>query len=245
MRIIPAIDVIDGKCVRLTQGDYSQKKIYSENPADVAKQFEAAGLQYLHLIDLDGAKAGKVTNWKVIEDITSATDLIVDFGGGIKTDDELERLFSLGIEQVNIGSIAVKDPLKIVEWIQKFGRERIILSADVKNETISVSGWQEDSNISITSFLKDFIQKGITYVTCTDIGTDGMLSGPNIELYKKILLSFPQLNLIASGGVSNMEDLYELKQIGVDGVIVGKAIYEQKVKLEELGELNAGSRKDR
>ena len=237
MRIIPAIDIIDGKCVRLTQGDYSQKKIYNENPLEVAKEFESAGLQYLHLIDLDGAKAGKVINWNVLEAILSNTKLIVDFGGGIKTDDEVKQLFDLGIMQVNIGSIAVKNPEKIVEWITRFGAEKIVLSADVKNEKISFSGWQENSSILIKDFLKDYIQKGIEYVTCTDISTDGMLTGPNIELYKKVLLSFPQLNLIASGGVSCMDDLRELKQIGVDGVIVGKAIYEGRIKLNELSQL--------
>ena len=234
MRIIPAIDIIDGSCVRLTQGDYSQKKVYNENPIDVAKAFEAAGLQYLHLIDLDGAKAGKVTNWKVIEDITSGTGLTVDFGGGIKTEEELSRLFEYGVAQVNIGSMAVTNPDKIAEWIEKFGTEKIILSADVKSEKIAISGWQENSSIEITDFLKDYVRKGIDYVTCTDISTDGMLTGPNIDLYKKILLSFPQLNIIASGGVSNMDDLYELKQIGVDGVIVGKAIYEGRIRLDEL-----------
>ena len=234
MRIIPAIDIIDGSCVRLTQGDYSQKKVYSENPLDVAKAFESAGLQFLHLIDLDGAKAGKVTNWRVIEAITKDTGLVVDFGGGVKTDEEVSRLFDLGVAQLNIGSVAVTNPEKITAWIEKFGTEKIILSADVKDEKIAISGWQENSSIAITDFLKDYIRKGIEYVTCTDIGTDGMLTGPNIDLYKKILLSFPQLNLIASGGVSNMDDLYELKQIGVDGVIVGKAIYEDRIRLDEL-----------
>jgi phosphoribosylformimino-5-aminoimidazole carboxamide ribotide isomerase len=229
MRIIPAIDIIDGKCVRLTQGDYAQKKIYNENPLDVAKEFEDSGLNYLHLIDLDGAKAGQVINWKVLENITKNTDLDVDFGGGIKTDEE--------VKQVNIGSIAVKSPSKIVEWIENFGAEKIILSADVKNEMIAFSGWQEDSAILITTFLKDYIQKGIEYVTCTDISTDGMLTGPNFELYKKILLSFPQLNVVASGGVSCIDDLHELKQIGADGVIVGKAIYEGRVTLKELADL--------
>lgn len=237
MRIIPAIDIIDGKCVRLTQGDYAQKKIYNENPLEVAKEFEAAGLNYLHLIDLDGAKAGKVINWKVLETITTNTNLEVDFGGGIKTDEEVKKLFDLGIKQVNIGSIAVKNPRKIVEWIEKFGGEKIILSADVKNEMIAFSGWQEDSSIPITVFLKDYIQKGIEYVTCTDISTDGMLTGPNFELYTKILLSFPQLNVVASGGVSCVEDLHELKQIGADGVIVGKAIYEGRITLKELASL--------
>jgi phosphoribosylformimino-5-aminoimidazole carboxamide ribotide isomerase len=234
MRIIPAIDLIDGKCVRLTQGDYAQKKIYNENPLDVAKSFEDQGLQYLHLVDLDGAKAGKVTNWNVVESITKHTKLSVDFGGGIKTDDEMQKLFDVGVKQVNLGSIAVKEQQKVIRWIAEFGSEKIILSADVKNNMIAISGWQENSSLPITGFLRDYVQNGIQYVTCTDISTDGMLTGPNIELYKTLILSFPQLHLVASGGVSNMDDLQELRRIGVDGVIVGKAIYEGRVKLEEL-----------
>jgi phosphoribosylformimino-5-aminoimidazole carboxamide ribotide isomerase len=234
MRIIPAIDLIDGKCVRLTQGDYAQKTVYNENPLDVAKSFEDQGLQYLHLVDLDGAKAGKVTNWKVVESITTHTKLVVDFGGGIKTDDEIRKLFEHGVQQVNLGSIAVKEPQKVIQWIDEFGSDKIILSADVKNNTIAISGWQENSSINIRNFLRDYIENGIEFVTCTDISTDGMLTGPNIELYKTLILSFPQLHLVASGGVGTMEDLQELKRIGVDGVIVGKAIYEGRVKLEEL-----------
>lgn len=234
MRIIPAIDIIDGKCVRLTQGDYAQKKIYNENPVDVAKSFQDAGLQYLHLVDLDGAKAGKVTNWKVAEAIASQTKLDVDFGGGIKTEEEIKRLFDIGIKQVNLGSIAVKEPEKVTAWIKQFGSAKIILSADVKNYKIAINGWQENSSIGIDDFLKDYVQKGIEYVVCTDISTDGMLTGPNIELYKRLLIRFPQLNLIASGGVGSLKDLKQLKQIGTDGVIVGKAIYEEKIKLAEL-----------
>lgn len=234
MRIIPAIDIIDGKCVRLLQGDYAQKTVYNENPLDVAKSFEDAGLTHLHLVDLDGAKAGKVISWEVVERIVSNTNLHVDFGGGIKTQAEIERLLAIGVTQVNIGSMAVTEPLKILDWLKAFGAEKIILSADVKNESISISGWQEDASISIMSFIKEYIQKGITHVTCTDIGTDGMMAGPNVELYKKLLLSFPTLHLIASGGVSSVDDLHELKQIGVDGVIVGKAIYEGRISLDEL-----------
>jgi phosphoribosylformimino-5-aminoimidazole carboxamide ribotide isomerase len=235
MRIIPAIDIIDGKCVRLTQGDYAQKKIYNENPIEVAKEFEVTGLKFLHLVDLDGAKAGKVTNWKVVESICKQTGLEVDFGGGIKTEEEIQRLFDCGVKQVNLGSIAVKDPKKVAGWIDKFTSEKIILSADVKNEMIAISGWQESAGISITSFLNDYIKNGISYVTCTDISVDGMLTGPSIDLYKKILINFPQLNLIASGGVSSLDDLRGLKQIGVSGVIVGKAIYEGRIKVEALG----------
>lgn len=237
MRIIPAIDIIDGKCVRLTQGDYAQKKIYHENPLDAARSFEAVGLTHLHLVDLDGAKQGKVVNWHAIESITKNTSLHVDFGGGIKTTEEIERLVDIGVRQVNLGSIAVKEPDKITEWLGRFGKKKIILSADVKSEMISINGWQHDSEINIVAFLRDYVQRGIENVTCTDISTDGMLSGPNVELYKKILLSFPQLNLIASGGVSKMDDLYELQTIGVDGVIVGKAIYEGKILLEQLANI--------
>jgi phosphoribosylformimino-5-aminoimidazole carboxamide ribotide isomerase len=237
MRIIPAIDIIDGKCVRLTQGDYAQKKIYNENPADVARSFEDAGIKYLHLVDLDGAKAGKVINWNVVEAITKATKLEVDFGGGIKTEEEIQGLFDRGIQQVNLGSIAVKEPQKVKTWIRKFGKKKIILSADVKDEMISINGWQENSAITINAFIKGYLAHGIEFVTCTDIATDGMLTGPNIELYKTLLLTFPQLHLIASGGVSSMEDLYELRRIGVDGVIVGKAIYEGKIQLEALSQL--------
>jgi len=234
MRIIPAIDIIDGKCVRLKQGDYLQKTVYNENPLDVAKSFEDAGLTHLHLVDLDGAKAGKVVSWDVVEQITSNTKLNVDFGGGIKTEDEIVRLLGLGVRQVNLGSIAVHEPLKITRWLTQFGADKIILSADVKNEMISINGWQDDALIHIVTFLKDYVHKGIEHVTCTDISTDGMLSGPNIELYEKVLLSFPQLHLIASGGVSCIEDVHELVRIGVDGIIVGKAIYEGKISLEEL-----------
>ena len=237
MRIIPAIDLIDGKCVRLTQGDYAQKKIYNENPLEVAKGFEDAGLKYLHLVDLDGAKAGKVINWKVVGSITSQTKLSVDFGGGIKTDSEITQLFDLGINQVNLGSIAVKDPAKVYQWIEQFGPDKIILSADVKDELVAISGWQENSNLAITDFISDYQRKGIQYVTCTDIDTDGMLSGPNIALYKKLLMSFPLLKLIASGGVSSLQDLVALKSTGVDGVIIGKAIYEGRVQVKDLQSL--------
>jgi phosphoribosylformimino-5-aminoimidazole carboxamide ribotide isomerase len=237
MLIIPAIDLKDGKCVRLVQGDYSQKTVYNENPLDVARSFEDAGLTHLHLVDLDGAKAGKVVSWQVIETVVRGTSLKVDFGGGIKTTDEVKRLLDLGVSQVNLGSIAVKEPEKITGWIQQFGADKIILSADVKNEMISIDGWQQNSTINIVTFLRGYIQRGIEHVTCTDISTDGMLTGPNIELYKKVLLSFPQLHLIASGGVSSLEDLYELKQIGADGVIVGKAIYEGKIALADLNNI--------
>jgi phosphoribosylformimino-5-aminoimidazole carboxamide ribotide isomerase len=234
MRVIPAIDIIGGKCVRLTQGDYAQKKIYNENPLEVAKGFEDAGVKYLHLVDLDGAKAGRVTNWEVIEFITSQTNLHVDFGGGIKTEAEIKQLFDLGVKQINLGSIAVKEPDTVYQWIEKFGSNRIILSADVHGEKIAIAGWQEKSNLLITDFIKMYLEHGLKYVTCTDISTDGMLNGPNIKLYKKLTKLFPELKVIASGGVSSIKDLEKLKKTGVDGVIVGKAIYENRITLEEL-----------
>jgi phosphoribosylformimino-5-aminoimidazole carboxamide ribotide isomerase len=234
MRIIPAIDIIDGKCVRLTQGDYSQKKIYSENPLEVAKEFEDSGVTFLHLVDLDGAKAGEVQNWKVVEAITKNTNLSVDFGGGIKTEDEISRLLDLGINQVNLGSIAIRKPYKIYEWAEKFGFDKIILSADVKNEEIAISGWLENSSVNIMDFVKGFYLQGIRFVTCTDISVDGMLTGPNIDLYKKLLNEFDDLKLIASGGVGNVEDVNELVSTGVHGVIIGKAIYEGRINLKDL-----------
>jgi phosphoribosylformimino-5-aminoimidazole carboxamide ribotide isomerase len=237
MRIIPAIDLIDGKCVRLTQGDYLQKKVYNESPIDVALEFEDAGLQFLHLVDLDGAKAGKVTNWKAIEEITKGTSLTIDFGGGIKTDDEVERLFELGVAQVNLGSIAVKDPTKVIAWIKKYTQDKIILSADVKNEMIAIHGWQQNSSLSIDNFISQYADYGITYITCTDISTDGTLEGPNVELYQRLLHKFPTIRLVASGGVGSIEDVKELKTIGVNGVIIGKAIYEGKVNIEQLKSL--------
>jgi phosphoribosylformimino-5-aminoimidazole carboxamide ribotide isomerase len=237
MRIIPAIDIIDGQCVRLTQGDYTQKKVYNENPLEIAQSFEEAGLKYLHLVDLDGARAGKVANWKVVNTITSNTKLKVDFGGGIKTSEEIRQLFDSGVSQVNLGSIAVKNPKLVEGWIDSHGADKIILSADVKDEMIAIGGWMENSTIPIFDFIRDYLKKGIHYITCTDISTDGMLQGPNVNLYKKLLDSFPGIKLIASGGVSRIEDLDELKKINVDGVIVGKAIYEGRIELTDIGKL--------
>jgi phosphoribosylformimino-5-aminoimidazole carboxamide ribotide isomerase len=234
MRIIPAIDLIDGKCVRLTQGDYTQKKIYNENPLEVARGFEENGIQFLHLVDLDGAKAGKVINWKIVEAITSNTKLAVDFGGGIKTDDEIAKLFDYGVSQVNLGSIAVKDQPKVVQWIEKFGAEKIILSADVKNEMIAIHGWQEKSALNIYDFITEYIQHGIVNITCTDISTDGTLRGPNLKLYAALLKEFRTIKLVASGGVGSLDDLIALKALQVDGVIVGKAIYEGKIEMQQL-----------
>jgi phosphoribosylformimino-5-aminoimidazole carboxamide ribotide isomerase len=238
MKIIPAIDIIDGKCVRLTQGDYAQKTIYSENPVDVAKTFQDAGLKHLHLVDLDGAKAGAVTNWKVIEEITSKTSLQVDFGGGVKTEEEIEKLLDFGVAQINLGSIAIKRPYRVYEWMEKFGTEKIILSADVKDEQVKINGWQDDAAVGIEPFIKGFHLQGLHYVTCTDISTDGTLTGPNVFLYKKIVSWFPEIKLIASGGVGSIDDLYALRKTAVYGVIVGKAIYENKISLDELKAIN-------
>jgi phosphoribosylformimino-5-aminoimidazole carboxamide ribotide isomerase len=238
MRIIPAIDIIDGKCVRLTQGDYSQKKIYSKYPLDVAKEFEDADLKYIHLVDLDGAKKGSVVNWKVIEDIQGKTSLKVDFGGGVKTDDEVERLLELDINQINVGSLAVKDPQKFIGWMNRYHAENFILSADVRDEKIMISGWQEHTEVDLYEFVGQFVKEGLSFLACTDISTDGMLSGPNFGLYKKLKKRFPELKIIASGGVSSIDDLKELKYIKVDGVIVGKAYYEGKISLNELKNVN-------
>ncbi|MCB9185274.1 MAG: 1-(5-phosphoribosyl)-5-[(5-phosphoribosylamino)methylideneamino]imidazole-4-carboxamide isomerase [Flavobacteriales bacterium] len=237
MRIIPAIDIIDGKCVRLSQGDYGQKTVYNENPLEVAKQFEDAGLKYLHLVDLDGAKAKKVVNWKVLETITSQTDLNVDFGGGLRTKEDVQTVFNCGAKQITAGSISVNDREAVLAWISEFGTEKIILGADAKNGRIATHGWLDDSGLDVIEFISDYQQKGIEYVVCTDIAKDGMLEGPSIELYRKILKKNAGLKLIASGGVSSLEDLIQLKEIGCEAAIVGKAIYEGKVTLEELSEL--------
>jgi phosphoribosylformimino-5-aminoimidazole carboxamide ribotide isomerase len=237
MKIIPAIDVINGKCVRLTQGDYAQSKIYSETPAEVAKHFEDSGLQYLHLVDLDGARNGQVTNWETVKDITSATSLKIDFGGGIKTEEDIVRLFDHGIRQVNLGSIAVNRPERVFEWIEKFGADRIIVSADVRGGQVAINGWQKNAGIDISLFIKGFVMQGLKHVACTDIENDGMLQGPNINLYKHIVYEFPELNIIASGGVSSLMDIEKLRDAHIHGVIIGKAIYENKVTLKELSQL--------
>jgi phosphoribosylformimino-5-aminoimidazole carboxamide ribotide isomerase len=237
MKIIPAIDIIDGKCVRLTQGDYGKVKVYNENPVHVALEFQQADLEYLHLVDLNGAKKGKVVNWKVIEDIQSKTALTVDFGGGVAEDEEVEYLLELGVNQINIGSLAIKQPEKFLGWMKKYGPENFILSADVKGENVMINGWLESANFRVFDLAKQFIDHGLEYLTCTDIGSDGMLKGPNFELYKDFISRFPKLRITASGGISSLDDLRELKKIGVYGVIIGKAIYEGKIKLSELKSL--------
>lgn len=240
MRIIPAIDIIDGKCVRLTQGDYGQKKIYNENPLEVARSFEEAGLKYLHLVDLDGAKAGRVINWQTVKKITSETNLQVDFGGGIKTKSEIHQLLDLGVAQVNLGSIAVKQPDLFCQWLKTFGAEKIILSADVKNEQVQISGWQQNTTLSIYDLVAGFKRHHIRHVVCTDIGADGMLAGPNIDLYKRLITKFPEIDWIASGGVSALADLDEFLHLGLSGVIIGKAIYEHRIKLTALKKFTNG-----
>lgn len=234
MELIPAIDIIDGKCVRLTQGDYAQKKIYNENPLEVAKAFEGIGIQRLHLVDLDGAKKGEVVNLKVLETIASKTGLIIDFGGGIKKDGDIKSVFNAGASLATIGSMAVKNKELFFEWIQKYGAEKILLGADVNDEKIAISGWLETTSILIYDFIAENMAQGITTIFCTDISKDGLLQGPSIELYKKIKDQFPSLHLIASGGVSGMKDLEELQLIKCSGAIVGKAIYEEKISMNDL-----------
>lgn len=234
IEIIPAIDVIDGKCVRLSQGDYDQKKVYNENPSEVAKMFEDAGVRRLHLVDLDGAKAQHIVNYKVLESITSKTNLVVDFGGGLKSDEDLRIAFECGASMVTGGSIAVKNPDVFLSWIEKFGAEKIILGADVKDEKIAVGGWIETTDLSLIPFIKKFKDKGVDKVICTDISKDGMLQGASNDLYKKVLDNFPDLYLVASGGVSCMDDIKALNDANVPAVITGKAIYEGKIKLAEI-----------
>jgi phosphoribosylformimino-5-aminoimidazole carboxamide ribotide isomerase len=232
--IIPAIDIIDGKCVRLTHGDYSQKKIYNEHPLEVAKEFEDAGIQRLHLVDLDGAKAGIVKNWKVLEAIAGKTSLVIDFGGGIKSEKDVQIVFASGAALATVGSIAVKDEETFSAWLIKFGAEKFLLGADVKNEKITVSGWTEQTEIRIYDFIEKYMQKGMEQIFCTDVSKDGALEGPSTELYKTIIQKFPELYFIASGGVSSIDDVYQLREIGCKGVIIGKAIYEGRIQLSEL-----------
>ena len=240
MRIIPAIDIIDGKCVRLSQGDYNSKKIYNENPLEVAKAFMNSGIEYLHLVDLDGARLKRVVNYKVLEQIASKTNLKIDFGGGIRTNDDLHIAFNSGARQITGGSVAVKDRPTFESWIASYGSQKIILGADSNDEKVAINGWQEHSQEEVIPFIKEYQMKGIRYVICTDISKDGMLAGPSFELYKKIIKACSNasknqsVKLIASGGIASIEDLEHLKFIGCEGVIVGKALYEDKINLKDL-----------
>lgn len=234
IEIIPAIDIIDGKCVRLTKGDYDQKKVYSENPADVAKRFEELGFERLHIVDLDGAKSHHIVNEKTLRAIADATNLTIDFGGGIKTDDDLAKAFDNGASLVTIGSIAVKNPELFGKWTEKYGSERIILGADAKNRKVSVSGWKEDSEIDLFDFIARYTAIGIQNVLCTDISKDGTLQGPAMPLYIEIMKRFPSLHLIASGGVSSNDDIIALEKAGIPAVVFGKAFYEGKIDINTL-----------
>lgn len=234
IEIIPAIDIMNGKCVRLSQGDFQTQKIYSESPVDVAKQFEAAGIKRLHMVDLDGAKKGSVVNIHVLKNVASQTNLKIDFGGGIKTTNDAEEIFNAGASIINIGSIAIKQPVVVIEWIKKFGAKKILLGADVKDEKIVINGWQQSTEINIIDYLKDWFAKKMNNIFCTDVSKDGLLQGTAINLYKKILEAIPNIHLTASGGVSAIKDVEELETIGCSGVIIGKALYEGKIKLNEL-----------
>ncbi len=232
--IIPAIDLIEGKCVRLTQGDYGQKTIYNENPLEVAKEFEDAGLTRLHLVDLDGAKAKKVVNWKVLERIATHTQLHIDFGGGVQSDDDLRIVFDSGAKQVTGGSIAVKNPDLFETWLNQHGGDKMILGADARNERVAVSGWEEGTGLWVYDFVQQWVEKGAKYTISTDVAKDGLLQGPSFDLYKNLQEHCPELNIIASGGVSNIGDIERLAEMNLFGVIVGKAIYEGRVTLAEL-----------
>ncbi|WP_420386190.1 1-(5-phosphoribosyl)-5-[(5-phosphoribosylamino)methylideneamino]imidazole-4-carboxamide isomerase [Roseivirga sp.] len=234
MIIIPAIDIISGKAVRLTKGDYNQKKEYSDSPLEVAKNFESAGITHLHLVDLDGAKAQSPQNLEVLNLITSETGLQVDFGGGVKSNESLDAVLKAGASQITAGSIAAKNPELVSSWLKDYGAEKIILGADVIEEKIAIHGWQEDSGLDLFPFLESYLNQGVRYCICTDVSKDGMLQGPSMELYQKVLKAFPNLKLIASGGVAEYSDLQELEDMGVYGAIVGKAFYEGRITLEQL-----------
>jgi phosphoribosylformimino-5-aminoimidazole carboxamide ribotide isomerase len=234
MRIIPAIDIINGQCVRLTKGDYSTKKVYNENPLEVAKMFEGIGIEHLHVVDLDGAKAQHIINHKILETIATKTRLKVDFGGGLKSDEDLKIAFDSGANQITGGSIAVKNPEQFLKWLETYGTRKIILGADCLDQKIAIQGWQEESDKEVLSFIKDYVTKGISYVICTDISKDGMLQGPSFDLYETILKTINPVKLIASGGISSFEELPKLADLGCEGVIIGKAIYEGNISLKQL-----------
>lgn len=239
MKIIPAIDIINGKCVRLTKGDYTQQKVYNENPVEVAKQFAGAGFKRLHIVDLDGAKAGVIMNMAVLENIAASVDMVIDFGGGVKKITDIEDILNAGASMVTIGSLAVKHTEVLEEWLMEFGVDNFLIGADFLNENVKISGWLQDGGINIFDFVGKMIDVGVTNIFCTDISKDGMMQGPAIELYKKIIEQYPEINLTASGGVSNIDDVKRLKEIGCSGVIIGKAIYENLVTLDELIKLNS------
>ncbi|MBV3471870.1 1-(5-phosphoribosyl)-5-[(5-phosphoribosylamino)methylideneamino]imidazole-4-carboxamide isomerase [Bacteroides stercoris] len=234
IELIPAIDIIDGKCVRLSQGDYNSKKVYNENPVEVAKELEAHGIRRLHVVDLDGAASHHVVNYRTLEQIASRTSLVIDFGGGVKSDEDLIIAFESGAQMVTGGSIAVKNPERFCHWLQTYGSERIILGADVKDRRIAVNGWKDESACELFPFLEDYVGKGIRKVICTDINCDGMLQGPSISLYKEMLEAHPDLYLIASGGVGSTEDIRQLEATGIPAVIFGKALYEGRITFKEL-----------
>ncbi|NOQ91477.1 MAG: 1-(5-phosphoribosyl)-5-[(5-phosphoribosylamino)methylideneamino]imidazole-4-carboxamide isomerase [Flavobacteriaceae bacterium] len=236
MRIIPAIDIIDGKCVRLSKGDYATKIVYNENPLEVAKQFEDHGITFLHLVDLDGAKSHKIINHKILESIASKTNLSIDFGGGLKSDEDVKIAFNSGANQITGGSIAVKKPNLFSEWLSIYGSDKIILGADANNEKIAISGWLEESDQKVIPFIKNYHSKGVKYVISTDIAKDGMLEGPSFSLYEKIRKALPEVYIIASGGISCFDELPKLAEMGCNGVIIGKAIYENKISLKQLEE---------
>ena len=232
--IIPAIDIIDGKCVRLSQGDYAQKKIYNESPLEVAKSFENHGIERLHLVDLDGAKSASVVNWKVLESIANNTNLIIDFGGGVKSDKDIKTVFEAGAAQVTAGSIAVKSPETVYAWMDKYGSDKLILGADAKDKKIAINGWKEATAIELDDFLSAYLSKGLQHVICTDIAKDGMMGGASVELYAELITKFDTIQLIASGGVHSMEEVYKLQENGLYGIIIGKAIYEGAITLKQL-----------
>ncbi|WP_417358509.1 1-(5-phosphoribosyl)-5-[(5-phosphoribosylamino)methylideneamino]imidazole-4-carboxamide isomerase [Flavobacterium sp.] len=236
MRIIPAIDIINGKCVRLTKGNYATQKMYNENPVEVARSFEDAGIKYLHLVDLDGAKSGSIVNHKVLESIASQTNLIIDFGGGVKSDTDIQKAFDYGASQITVGSIAIKNSNKVGEWLSQYESDKIILGADCNNRKIAVNGWLQESDTDVLEFIQGYQKKGIKTVICTDIAKDGMLQGPSVNLYKEIIGS-TNINLIASGGITNIQDVLDMKAIGCEGAIIGKALYEGKIELKELSKL--------
>ncbi len=236
IQIIPAIDIIDGKCVRLEQGNYEKKKVYDLDPLEVAKMYEDHGLKNLHMVDLDGARAKHVVNYKVLQHLSAHTNLHIDYGGGIKSDEDIKIIFDSGAKQVTLGSIAVNNKPLFSEWLDKYTGNRIILGADVKNKKIAIQGWKKITDVNVFDFIDDYMQQGVKYILCTDIAKDGMLEGTSVELYKELNKAFPKLNIIASGGITNIEEIKILNEMGIYGVIIGKAFYEGRIKLDELQE---------